>query len=104
MGSGAVQFPEIRGEPAGDMNLMSDKAAKHDVTNRSHSPKGTPSAATPAMPATSATIAGTPGVATTFKGLNHRDQRTANTGYPSRVSLSFHGPRTAAAPHGSLLP
>jgi hypothetical protein len=80
VGSGAVQFPEIRGEPAGEMDLMSDKTAKHDVTNRSHSPKGTPSAATPAMPATSATIAGTPGVVTTFKGLNHRDQRTANGG------------------------
>ncbi|MEO8252293.1 MAG: hypothetical protein ABI578_07445 [Chloroflexota bacterium] len=80
-GSAAVQFPEIRGEPGGEMNLQSDKPGKADVTNRSQSARhaGLPSALA-ATPATSASIAGTPGVDTTFMGLNHRDQRTANGG------------------------
>ena len=80
-GSGAVQFPEIRGEPAGEMTLMSDKAPRRDMADRSQSPKRTATgSALPATPATSADIAPTPGVALTFKGLNHRDQRTANNG------------------------
>lgn len=79
IGSDAVQFPEIRGEPEDAMDLQSDKPGKHDVTNRSKSAKGAVVAT--ALPATpSANIAPTPGVALTFMGLNHRDQRTANGG------------------------
>jgi len=78
-GSDAVQFPEIRGEPEGAMDLQSNKPAKPDVTNRSQSPKRTVSTNS-LTPTTSATIAATPGVDTTFPGLNHRDQRTANSG------------------------
>ena len=80
-GSGAVQFPELRGEPAGEMPLMSDKGPKRDIVNRSQSAKRLVSSSTLlATPTTSATIAPTPGVARTFRGLNHRDQRTANNG------------------------
>jgi hypothetical protein len=79
-GSGAVQFPEIRGEPTGAMDLKSDKPAKPDVVNRSQSAKrAAPSAAV--LAATDPTpIVGLPGVDLTFRGLNHRDQRTANGG------------------------
>jgi hypothetical protein len=79
-GGGAVQFPEIRGEPAGEMVLKSDKPARPDVVNRSRSAnRSAPSAAV--LAATDATpISGTSGVDLTFKGLNHRDQRTANGG------------------------
>ena len=79
-GSGAVQFPEIRGEPEGAMDLKSAKPAKPDVTNRSKSTRGAVS--TSALPVTaSANIAPTPGVALTFKGLNHRDDKYYNDAY-----------------------
>ncbi|HEX9093182.1 MAG TPA: hypothetical protein VF902_04290, partial [Coriobacteriia bacterium] len=77
-GSAAVQFPEIRGEPEAD---QSDTKAKPGLVNRSHSPKHAPTAADiPAAPADAAAIAGAPGVDSTFAGLNHFDQRTANGG------------------------
>jgi hypothetical protein len=80
VGSGAVQFPELRGSPEGEMDLKSNKPAKPDVVNRSQSAKHTaPSAAL--LAATDPTpISNLPGVDLTFRGLNHRDQRTANTG------------------------
>jgi hypothetical protein len=79
-GSAAVQFPEIRGEPGGEMALQSDKPAKPDVVNRSQSAKHAVLPAALPAPTTSAAIATTPGVDLTFAGLNHRDQRTANGG------------------------
>jgi hypothetical protein len=78
-GSAAVQFPEIRGEPEGED--QSDQKAKPEVVNRSQSPKkNAPAAPIPAAPATPADIAPTPGVDLTFAGLNHFNQRTANSG------------------------
>jgi len=77
-GSAALQLPEIRSEPAGvDQSL---KAGKRDVTNRSKSARASSASALPAAPATSANVDPAPGVDITFKGLNHRDQRTANGG------------------------
>src|SRR5919108_3302776 len=74
-GSAAVQFPEIRGEPEGEMKDHSDKPPKPDVVNRSHSPKKAADASVPAAPvADPAAISGDPGVDLTFAGLNHRDQ------------------------------
>lgn len=79
-GSGAVQFPEIRGEPEGAMDLKSNKPAKPDVVNRSQSAKrAAPSAAV--LSATDPTpISDFSGTALTFRGLNHVDQRTARGG------------------------
>jgi len=80
-GTAAVQFPEVRGEPQGGGADQSSKNAKPDVVNRSQSPKHAPSTSVlPATPATAATIAADSGVVTTFAGLNHFDQRTANHG------------------------
>jgi hypothetical protein len=79
-GSDAVQFPEIRGEPQGEMDLLSDQPGKPDVTDRSKSPKRSTGSSLPAAPAGAASIASDAGVVRTFLGLNHRDQRTANGG------------------------
>jgi hypothetical protein len=80
-GSAAVQFPEIRGEPEDAMELRSDKGPKGDVANRSPSRQREVAEIGLALGATTpAAIAPTPGVDLTFKGLNHRDQRTANGG------------------------
>jgi hypothetical protein len=74
----AVQFPEFRGEPATDQSL---RATKRDVVNRSKSSQhGGGGSANPAAPADAANIDPAPGVDITFRGLNHRDQRTANGG------------------------
>jgi hypothetical protein len=78
-GSGAVQFPEIRGEPDGAMDLA--KAAKRDITNRSQSPRRASSGSIlPAARAASASIVPGSGVDSTFKGLNHFDQRFGSAG------------------------
>lgn len=79
-GSDAVQFPELRGRQAALMEQQSDKPAKPDVVNRSQSAKrAAPTAAL--LAATDPTpISGLSGVDLTFRGLNHRDQRTANAG------------------------
>lgn len=79
-GSGAVQFPEIRGEPEGAMDLKSSKPSKPDVVNRSQSARHAAPAASLLADTDPTPISGSPGVDLTFKGLNHRDQRTANGG------------------------
>jgi hypothetical protein len=80
-GTGAVQFPEIRGEPEGLMDPQSTKPTKPDLTNRSQSPRRAASGSTlPAAPTKSAPIAGDPGVVRTFQGLNHYDQRFGSAG------------------------
>jgi hypothetical protein len=80
-GSAAVQFPELRGEPEGETGDEAEQKGKPDIVNRSHSPKKAPgSVALPAANAAPADIDPDPGVDTTFAGLNHFDQRTANNG------------------------
>jgi hypothetical protein len=73
-GSGAIQFPEFAGEPREEEGADSAGVA---AVNRSLSP-GTPGHGLAVTAA--AKPKSNPQLLTSFNGLNHRDQRTANGG------------------------
>jgi hypothetical protein len=72
-GSGAIQFPEFAGEPRDEEGVA---AAGVAAVNRSLS-SGTPGRG---LPVTTGKSKSSPQLLTSFDGLNHRDQRTANGG------------------------
>jgi hypothetical protein len=72
-GSGAIQFPEFAGEPREEEGADTAGAA---AVNRSLS-NGTPGAG---LAVTSGRSKSNPQLITSFDGMNHRDQRTANGG------------------------